>query len=106
MRLERGSTDVTPQVLKLRAAQPQVILAFLYPSETAIFLRRRQEDLNDEQRTILENLKRRDLVLDGGSVVERGSHAALLARNGRYASMWRLQQQEQTTPDPVPGVPA
>ena len=58
------------------------------------------------------------LVLDGGSVVERGSHAALLARNGRYASMWRLQQQEQATPgtgsgslpagsepDPVPAVP-
>lgn len=34
------------------------------------------------------------LVLDGGTVLERGSHAALLARNGRYASMWRLQQQE------------
>ena len=38
------------------------------------------------------------LVLDGGSVVERGSHAALLARNGRYASMWRLQQQENPSP--------
>ena len=40
------------------------------------------------------------LVLDGGSVVERGSHAALLARNGRYASMWRLQQQESPAPLP------
>jgi ATP-binding cassette subfamily B protein len=35
------------------------------------------------------------LVLDGGNVVERGSHAALLAANGHYARMWRLQQQEQ-----------
>ncbi|KFN46616.1 ABCB family ABC transporter ATP-binding protein/permease [Arenimonas metalli] len=34
------------------------------------------------------------LVLDQGRVVERGSHPALLAANGRYASMWRLQQQE------------
>jgi len=34
------------------------------------------------------------LVLDKGEVVERGSHAALLARDGHYARMWRLQQQE------------
>ena len=41
------------------------------------------------------------LVLDGGTVVERGSHAALLSSNGRYASMWRLQQQEALAP-PMP----
>jgi len=27
--------------------------------------------------------------------VEKGPHAALLARNGRYAQMWRLQQSGQ-----------
>ena len=32
------------------------------------------------------------LVLEGGRIVERGPHAALLARGGRYATMWRLQQ--------------
>jgi ATP-binding cassette, subfamily B, heavy metal transporter len=32
------------------------------------------------------------LVLDAGRIVERGAHADLLARNGRYAQMWRLQQ--------------
>ena len=32
------------------------------------------------------------VVLDGGRVVERGPHAQLLALNGRYAEMWRLQQ--------------
>jgi ATP-binding cassette subfamily B protein len=32
------------------------------------------------------------VVLDGGRVVERGAHADLLARGGRYAQMWRLQQ--------------
>jgi ATP-binding cassette subfamily B protein len=32
------------------------------------------------------------LVLDAGRIVERGSHAALLALNGRYAEMWALQQ--------------
>jgi ATP-binding cassette subfamily B protein len=35
------------------------------------------------------------LVLDHGRVVERGSHAALLAAGGMYARMWRLQQEEQ-----------
>jgi ABC-type transport system involved in Fe-S cluster assembly fused permease/ATPase subunit len=32
------------------------------------------------------------VVLEHGHVVERGSHAQLLAANGRYAQMWQLQQ--------------
>jgi ATP-binding cassette subfamily B protein len=32
------------------------------------------------------------VVLEEGRVVERGSHPALLARGGRYAAMWQLQQ--------------
>ncbi len=32
------------------------------------------------------------VVLDAGRVAERGSHGDLLALNGRYAQMWRLQQ--------------
>ncbi len=32
------------------------------------------------------------LVLDEGRVVERGNHAALLAREGLYASLWQKQQ--------------
>ena len=35
------------------------------------------------------------LVLDRGRIVERGTHVALLAGNGVYARMWRLQQDEQ-----------
>jgi ATP-binding cassette subfamily B protein len=31
--------------------------------------------------------------MDAGEIVERGSHAALRARDGRYAERWRLQQQ-------------
>ncbi|HRQ65679.1 MAG TPA: ATP-binding cassette domain-containing protein, partial [Xanthomonadaceae bacterium] len=34
------------------------------------------------------------LVLDQGRIVERGSHEALLALDGHYAQMWRLQQRE------------
>ena len=32
------------------------------------------------------------LVLDEGRIVERGTHAELLAMEGRYAGMWALQQ--------------
>ncbi|HTI46326.1 MAG TPA: ABC transporter ATP-binding protein/permease [Casimicrobiaceae bacterium] len=43
------------------------------------------------------------LVLDQGRIVERGSHAALLAANGMYARMWRLQQEEQRGSTPASG---
>ena len=32
------------------------------------------------------------LVMDAGRIVERGTHAQLLAMQGRYAGMWALQQ--------------
>ena len=32
------------------------------------------------------------LVMDAGRIVERGTHAQLLAMQGRYADMWALQQ--------------
>ncbi|HZP65640.1 MAG TPA: ABC transporter ATP-binding protein/permease [Rudaea sp.] len=35
------------------------------------------------------------LVLDHGRIVERGTHASLLARNGRYAALWFMQQQSR-----------
>lgn len=35
------------------------------------------------------------LVMEDGRIVERGQHAQLLARNGRYAALWRLQLHER-----------
>jgi len=31
------------------------------------------------------------IVLDRGRIVEEGSHAELLGRNGHYAALWRRQ---------------
>jgi ATP-binding cassette subfamily B protein len=43
------------------------------------------------------------LVMDRGRIVERGTHAALLARRGAYAAMWDIQSRESSDSavDPV-----
>jgi ABC-type transport system involved in Fe-S cluster assembly fused permease/ATPase subunit len=39
------------------------------------------------------------VVLDGGYVVENGSHAELLAARGHYWRLWQLQQEQATNDD-------
>lgn len=46
------------------------------------------------------------LVLDGGEIIERGTHAGLLARDGRYAQMWRRQQEAVPKLEEPAGEPA
>jgi ATP-binding cassette, subfamily B, heavy metal transporter len=47
------------------------------------------------------------LVLERGRIVERGTHAMLIAAEGEYARMWRLQEAEAREAEGEPaGVPA
>jgi ATP-binding cassette subfamily B protein len=43
------------------------------------------------------------IVMDRGAVVERGSHASLLALDGIYAEMWVRQAEQQQVPLPEAG---
>ncbi len=44
------------------------------------------------------------LVMDAGHIIERGTHAQLLAQGGRYAGMWAMQQSADTAaPDEADG---
>jgi ABC-type multidrug transport system fused ATPase/permease subunit len=42
------------------------------------------------------------VVLDGGRVVERGTHARLLAARGPYRRMWDLERDARRFRDPAP----
>jgi ATP-binding cassette, subfamily B, bacterial len=46
------------------------------------------------------------LVLEGGSIVERGTHTELLAAGGRYAELHRTQFAEQVDPEEDAELPA
>ena len=43
------------------------------------------------------------LVMEGGRIVERGSFRELMAQDGRFAQMWRLQQEESEKAEPGEG---
>jgi ATP-binding cassette, subfamily B, bacterial len=45
-------------------------------------------------------------VVAGGRIVESGTHAELLARNGKYATSWRMQMRLATMDDVILGEPS
>ena len=64
----------------------QLALREVLPGRTALVVAHRLETVVDAHCIH---------VVDGGRVVERGTHAELLARQGAYARLWALQHQAQ-----------
>lgn len=67
-------------------------------SETEVAIQNSFEKLSHNRTTIaiahrLSTLRNMDriVVLDGGKIVESGTHAALLRRGGEYARLWKMQ---------------
>jgi ATP-binding cassette subfamily B protein len=89
--------DEATSALDSRAEQAiQAQLKEIAKSRTTMVIAHRLSTIADAQQI---------LVLDHGKIVERGTHAALLAREGLYAQMWERQQArgEQEQPSPASG---
>lgn len=44
------------------------------------------------------------IMLEHGHIVEQGTHAELVQRQGRYAHLWRLQTDDQPPPEDIRGI--
>jgi len=89
--------DEATSALDSRAEQAiQAQLKEIAKSRTTMVIAHRLSTIADAQQI---------LVLDHGKIVERGTHTALLAREGLYAQMWERQQArgEQEQPSPASG---
>jgi subfamily B ATP-binding cassette protein MsbA len=76
--LDEATSSLDPE----SEAEVQRALAELLPGRTALVIAHR-----------LSTVVEADLicVVEGGRVVESGTHAELLARGGPYAALWALQ---------------
>jgi ATP-binding cassette subfamily B protein len=77
----------------------QQALAPLLEGRTSVIITHRLSTIRDADLIV---------VLDRGTIVERGTHDELLARNGRYAWLWRAQARRAARPAvySVPGAAA
>lgn len=73
----------------------QVELALARSGRTTLMIAHRLSTVRDADEI---------LVLEGGKIVERGTHEALLAQQGRYAELW-ARQSDNGTPLPLTDSP-
>jgi ABC-type transport system involved in Fe-S cluster assembly fused permease/ATPase subunit len=97
---------------KQRVAIARAILKnpaiLIFDEATSALDSKSEKAIQDELRTVAKNRTtlviahrlstvvdaQQILVMDHGRIIERGTHRELLARQGLYAQMWALQQQE------------
>ena len=65
----------------------QAELAVISANRTTLIIAHRLSTIIDADEIV---------VMAAGQIVERGTFRSLLAQNGRFAEMWRLQQESET----------
>ena len=78
--LDEATASLDPE----NEAQIQLAINALIKSKTVVMIAHRLKTVKDADTII---------VLENGEVAEQGAHDALLAREGLYARLWRLQQE-------------
>ena len=86
-----GAGDIQKKIAQLEATSDLDSAAEREVQKTLAELRTDRTIVTIAHRLSTISTADRILVLDGGRIVERGSHAELLELNGDYAHLWELQ---------------